>query len=88
MKSQNAFGGASIIAVGDLFELKPDFDKWIFDNGTDCYSALASNIWKDHVTLFELTEIMRQEDDVSFAELFNRLLHKEKEPILKMTLKH
>jgi len=30
-------------------------------------SALASNIWKAHFTLFELTEIMRQKDDVSFA---------------------
>ena len=67
------FGGVSVIAVGDLFQLKPVFDKWIFENGNDCYNALATNIWKEHFTLFELTQIMRQKDDLSFAELLNRL---------------
>ena len=67
------FGGISIISVGDLFQLKPVFDKWIFENSLTNYSIFASNIWKHHFTLFESTEIMRQKDDKQFAELLNRL---------------
>ena len=37
------------------------------------YDALASNIWTEYFTLFELTEITRQKDDKQFAELLNRL---------------
>ena len=37
------------------------------------YNVLASNIWTEYFTLFELTEIMRQKDDKEFAELLNRL---------------
>ena len=37
------------------------------------YSALASNIWTDNFTMFELTEIMGQKDDKKFAELLNRM---------------
>ena len=32
MGSKEPFGGVSIITVGDLFQLKPVFDKWIFEN--------------------------------------------------------
>ena len=37
------------------------------------YSSLAPNLWQSHITIFELTEIMRQRDDASFAELLNRI---------------
>ena len=40
------FGGLSIIAVGDLYQLQPVFDKWIFESSNDVYSAFATNIWK------------------------------------------
>lgn len=73
MGTNKPFGGISIISVGDLFQLKPVFDKWIFENSLTNYSIFASNIWKHHFTLFELTEIMRQKDDKQFAELLNRL---------------
>ena len=32
MGTNKPFGGVSIIGVGDLFQLKPVFDKWIFEN--------------------------------------------------------
>ena len=73
MGKKELFGGISLITVGDLFQLKPVFDKWIFENSVIGYSALASNIGTENFTLFELTEIMRQKDDREFAELLNRL---------------
>ena len=73
MGTKEPFGGISLITVGDLFQLKPVFDKWIFDNPQSTYSNLANNIWSDYFTLFELTEIMRQKDDKEFAQLLNRL---------------
>ena len=73
MGNKEPFGGVSLITVGDLFQLKPVFDKWIFENFQMGYNVLASNIWTEYFTLFELTEIMRQKDDKEFAELLNRL---------------
>lgn len=73
MGTKEPFGGISVITVGDLFQLKPVFDRWIFENPNTCYSKLATNLWKDFFTLFELTEIMRQKDDRHFAQLLNRL---------------
>ena len=66
-------GGISLTTVGYLFQLKPVFDKWIFENFQIGYDALASNIWAEYFTLFELTEIMRQKDDKEFSELLNHL---------------
>jgi len=73
------FGGASVIAFGDLFQLPPVMDSFIFKiltttkESNDNYNALAPNIWKDHFQMFELTEIMRQQDCIEFAQLLNRL---------------
>ena len=73
MGNKSPFGNLSLITVGDSFQLKPVFDKWIFENTNDSYSPLATNIWEEYFTLFELTEIMKQKDDKDFAELLNRL---------------
>ncbi|KAK3105661.1 hypothetical protein FSP39_002926 [Pinctada imbricata] len=67
------FGGISIIAVGDLFQLQPVGDSWIFNDLSDGPQALATNLWKEHFRIFELTQIMRQKDDMYFANLLNRL---------------
>ena len=72
MGNKEPFGGVSLITVGDLFQLKPVFDKWIFENSQIGYDALASNIWAEYFNI-ESTEIMRQKDDKEFAELLNRL---------------
>ena len=47
MGNKSPFGNLSLITVGDLFQLKPVFDKWI-ENTSDSYSALATNIWKKY----------------------------------------
>ena len=36
-------------------------------------SSLAQNLWKDHFSMYELIDIMRQRDDLEFARLLNRL---------------
>ncbi|KAJ8048747.1 ATP-dependent DNA helicase PIF1 [Holothuria leucospilota] len=71
--NQNIFGSVSIIAVGDLFQLQPVYDRWIFQNPLDGYSALANNVWKEKFSIFELDEIMRQKDDLLFAQILNRM---------------
>ena len=73
MGTNTPFGALSVIVAGDLFQLKPVFDNWIFSNTNHGYGDLATNIWNEYFTLFELTEIMRQKDDKEFAELLNRL---------------
>ena len=40
------FGGVSIVAIGDLFQLQPVMDGYIFKNmDDDEYGVLAPNIW-------------------------------------------
>ena len=34
---------------------------------------MAPNLWQAHVTMFELTEIMRQKDNTQFAQLLNHI---------------
>ena len=73
MGTNEPFGGISLVTVGDLFQLKPVFDKWIFENSQSGYNEFAANMWTEYFTLFELTEIMRQKDHKEFAQLLNRL---------------
>lgn len=69
------FGGVSVIAFGDLFQLKPVMDQWIFSSqcSSENIASLGPNLWVDHFQIFELEQIMRQRDDVKFAEILNRL---------------
>ena len=68
-----ASGGLSVIAVGDLYQLKPVGDFFIFLDLEKGASSLAQNVWKEHFSMYELVDIMRQRDDVEFARLLNRL---------------
>ena len=70
---KHIFGGVSVIVCGDLFQLKPVFDGWIFKRSPNSYGPIASNLWEEHFPMFELTEVMRQKDDQPFAALLNRL---------------
>jgi DNA replication protein DnaC len=72
--SKEDFGGVSVIAIGDLFQLEPVMDRYIFKNLDDSdYAVLAPNKWQEHFNMFELEEIMRQRDSKVFAEILNRL---------------
>ena len=67
------FGGISIVCVGDLFQLQPIMQQYIFIDLTSDYGSLATNLWKEHFTIFELTEVMWQKEDKKFAQLWNHL---------------
>jgi hypothetical protein len=43
------FGGISIIATGDFYQLKPVFDGWIFDDRNS-----LCNAWKQALTTTDL----------------------------------
>ena len=73
MGSSKAFGGLSVIFVGDLFHFQPVCDRYIFENRGSGYSPLASYLWEENVNMFELTTIMRQDNGGQFAQLLNRL---------------
>lgn len=40
MGTNTLFGALSVIAAGDLFQLKPVFDNWIFNNTNHGYGDL------------------------------------------------
>ena len=67
------FRGVSIIAIGDLFQLQPVMDDYIFNDLKTEYGILAPNLWQELFKMFELKEIMRQRESTQFAELLNRL---------------
>ena len=72
--SKEVFGGISIIALGDLFQLEPVMDSYVFKDMKDSdYGSLAPYLWQEHFTMFELDEIMRQRESREFAQILNRL---------------
>lgn len=48
-------------------------DSWIFKQRFDGLQVLGKNLWRDLFSFYELDEIMRQKDDLEFAQLLNRL---------------
>ena len=59
------FGGTSVIVFGDLYQLPPVMDCFIFQDiscnkNNDDYSVLAHNLWQTYFTMFELKTVMRQ----------------------------
>lgn len=69
------FGGVSILAVGDLYQLPPVGQSPIFSSVSDSYANLYSSgsLWVDNFQMIELDEIMRQKDDSAFCELLCRV---------------
>ncbi|XP_070537053.1 uncharacterized protein [Ptychodera flava] len=86
MANNKIFGGVSVVSFGDLYQLKPVFDGWIFNDLQHDYGPLAVNIWKDLFKMFELTDIMRQKDDQNFAKLLNRILQQTREISVMYTM--
>ena len=64
------FGGVNIICVGDLYQLQPVMQSHIFMDISTEYGPLATNLWKEYFTIFELTEIMQQKNDDNGKKCF------------------
>ena len=67
------FGGVSVLAVGDLFQLPPVCQGQVFDDPSIPLARLEGSMWKSQFSLFELTQSMRQKDDIGFSELLGRV---------------
>ncbi|XP_063436532.1 uncharacterized protein LOC134717961 [Mytilus trossulus] len=86
------FGGVSIIAVGDFYQLPPVRTKRVDKLYVDDPSNPSNQLWNGLFEIAELDEIMRQREDGMFAELLNRLRVKQKNESLSSSdqeaLKH
>ncbi|KAJ8384060.1 hypothetical protein AAFF_G00211920 [Aldrovandia affinis] len=69
------FGGMSVLAVGDFYQLPPIKAKQL----CVCEGEVL-DLWKDF-HMVNLTEIMRQKDDHTFAKLLNRIRTKKTDPL-------
>ena len=67
------FGGISILAVGDLLQLNPVGDRPVFKPAKRGYEALAGSLWTNFFKLYELTTIIRQKGDPSFAQMLSHI---------------
>ncbi|XP_052263343.1 uncharacterized protein LOC127866661 isoform X2 [Dreissena polymorpha] len=70
--STKPFGGVSVLAVGDLYQLRP-IAKYIFEPPANVMQRLAGSLWLTLFHILELKQIMRQKDDEDFAALLNRV---------------
>ena len=74
-KKDVPFGGLPVIVLGDFNQLSPVGDRWIFACPSNPYPFLTcqTNQQWQQFKLFELTEIMRQRDDLAFARALTTL---------------
>ncbi|KAL3988863.1 hypothetical protein ACER0C_013181 [Sarotherodon galilaeus] len=76
--TRRPFGGMSVIAVGDFYQLPP-----VRQSKPLCvHDPSEIDLWREHFQMITLTEIMRQKDDVVFAEMLNRIRVKGKLDVL------
>nr|XP_034317093.1 uncharacterized protein LOC117686351 [Crassostrea gigas] len=71
-KCKDPFGGVSVLAVGDFFQLPPvkqRKDERLYKDN----ASYPIDHWQDLFQEVELTEIMRQRNDVPFARALNLL---------------
>ena len=75
VSDDKVFGGVSILAVGDLYQLPPVGQAPLFTTVSDCYAQLhgSGSLWVDHFLMLELTKVMRQRGDSPFYELLCRV---------------
>ena len=67
-------GGKSCITTGDMYQLPPVKDKYIFFNtNLDSRPSIAPSHWDENFTIFYLTEKMRSKGDFKFGEVCDRI---------------
>ena len=57
-QNNEPFGGVNIIAIGDMYQLQPVLGHYVFMDLKGNYGPLATNLWCEYFTMFELHEIM------------------------------
>lgn len=67
------FGGINVISFGDFKQLRPVKDGYVFKSSNKEDYILAGNSLWSQFKFYELTEIMRQKDDIPFANALNNL---------------
>eukprot|EP00105_Crassostrea_gigas_P011512 XP_011427210.1 PREDICTED: uncharacterized protein LOC105328139 [Crassostrea gigas] len=84
-KCKEPFGGVSVIAVGDFYQLRPvkqRKDERLYKDNP----LYPFDYWVDLFKEVELTEIMRQREDIPFAQALNTLRTREiKQPLEEQT---
>ena len=67
-------GDISILAIGDLYQLRPVAQPHVFTQVGDAYARLQKpgSLWLDEFKMIELEEIMRRGDS-QFAQLLYRV---------------
>ena len=67
-KNNIPFGGVSVLAFGDFIQLRPVGDSYMFQNDkSNNYADLTGSYLWSLFKYYKLTEIMRQNDDLEFA---------------------
>ncbi|KAG5666323.1 hypothetical protein PVAND_014358 [Polypedilum vanderplanki] len=76
-RTNQEFGGKSVIVVGDFNQLRPVGGTRTFlpkdSNSANSTSILTENLQWNLFKLYKLTKVMRQRDDLKFAEALNRI---------------
>ncbi len=74
------FGNVSVLAVGDFYQLPP-----ISPPTPICFphKEILKDLWNPNFEIWELSQIMRQRDDLIFAQMLNRLRIREKDKQLQ-----
>ena len=69
------FAGLPVICTGDLLQLPPVKDRWIFANNErhQQHDNTAPNKWKINFKMYEMTEKMRSLEDPEFSALCDRI---------------
>ena len=67
-------GGRSSIVTGDMFQLPPVKDSYIFSNTRlDQRPECAPSHWDENFKIYYLTEKMRSKGDIKFGEVCDRI---------------
>ena len=69
VSDDTVFGGVSILAVGDLYQLPPVGQAPLFSTVSGSYAQLygSGSLWVDEFQMIELTEVMTQRGDRTFS---------------------
>ena len=71
------FWGITVVTFGDLYQLPPVAQPFVYDLPSDSFEHLSGSVWQRNFKSIELQQIMRQKEDQAFASLLNRVRKSE-----------